>query len=105
MEKIILISVLTTLGVVSVLYSIVVMFSRLKTKVDVQMYEQNIMDIYSNMDTKHNEIYNKIKENRRDVEEHITYVRTDYQDQINELRRVIDSRCDKLYSQIDNINK
>lgn len=105
MEKIILISVLTTLGVVSVLYSIVVMFSRLKTKVDVQMYEQNIMDIYSNMDTKHNEIYNKIKKNRRDVEEHITYVRTDYQDQINELRRVIDSRCDKLYSQIDNINK
>lgn len=105
MEKIILMSVLTTLGVVSVLYSIVVMFSRLKTKVDVQMYEQNIMDIYSNMDTKHNEIYNKIKENRRDVEEHITYVRTDYQDQINELRRVIDSRCDKLYSQIDNINK
>ena len=98
-------SVLTTLGVVSVLYSIVVMFSRLKTKVDVQMYEQNIMDIYSNMDTKHNEIYNKIKENRRDVEEHISYVRTDYQDQINELRRVIDSRCDKLYSQIDNINK
>jgi cell division protein FtsX len=105
MEKIILMSVLTTLGVVSVLYSIVVMFSRLKTKVDVQMYEQNIMDIYSNVDTKHNEIYNKIKENRRDVEEHITYVRTDYQDQINELRRVIDSRCDKLYSQIDNINK
>jgi hypothetical protein len=48
MEKIILMSVLTTLGVVSVLYSIVVMFSRLKTKVDVQMYEQNIMDIYSN---------------------------------------------------------
>lgn len=105
MEKIILMSVLTTLGVVSVLYSIVVMFSRLKTKVDVQMYEQNIMDIYSNMDTKHNEIYNKIKENRRDVEEHITYVRTDYQDQINELRRVIDSRCDKLYSQIESINK
>lgn len=105
MEKIILMSVLTTLGVVSVLYSIVVMFSRLKTKVDVQMYEQNIMDIYSNMDTKHNEIYNKIKENRRDVEEHITYVRTDYQDQINELRRVIDSRCDKLYAQIENSNK
>ena len=105
MEKIILISVLTTLGVVSVLYSIVVMFNRLKTKVDVQMYEQNIMDIYSNMDTKHNEIYNKIKENRRDVEEHITYVRTDYQDQINELMRVIDSRCDKLYSQIESINK
>jgi len=105
MEKIILMSVLTTLGVVSVLYSIVVMFSRLKTKVDVQMYEQNIMDTYSNMDIKHNEIYNKIKENRREVEEHITYVRTDYQDQINELRRVIDSRCDKLYSQIENINK
>ena len=105
MEKIILMSVLTTLGVVSMLYSIVVMFNRLKTKVDVQMYEQNIMDIYSNMDTKHNEIYNKIKENRRDVEEHITYVRTDYQDQINELMRVIDSRCDKLYSQIESINK
>ena len=98
-------SVLTTLGVVSVLYSIVVMFNRLKRKVDVQMYEQNIADIYSNMDINRNKIYNKIKENRREVEEHITYVRTDYQDQVNELRRVIDSRCDKLYSQIENSNK
>jgi len=105
MEKIILMSVLTTLGVVSVLYSIVVMFNRLKRKVDVQMYEQNIADIYSNMDINRNKIYNKIKENRREVEEHITYVRTDYQDQVNELRRVIDSRCDKLYSQIENSNK
>jgi len=105
MEKIILMSVLTTLGVVLVLYSIVVMFNRLKRKVDVQMYEQNIADIYSNMDINRNKIYNKIKENRREVEEHITYVRTDYQDQVNELRRVIDSRCDKLYSQIENSNK
>ena len=105
MEKIILMSVLTTLGVVSVLYSIVVMFSRLKTKVDVQMYEQNIMDIYSNMDTKHNEIINQIDKSRRDFDDQLIHTRTHYQDQINELRRVIDSRCDKLYSQIDNINK
>ena len=54
MEKIILISVLTTLGVVSVLYSIVVMFNRLKTKVDVQMYEQNQNDIYMNLDRTNN---------------------------------------------------
>jgi len=105
MEKIILISVLTTLGVVSVLYSIVVMFNRLKTKVDVQMYEQNQNDIYINLDRTNNEIIKQDKENRRDIEEQIKYTRTDYQDQINELRRVIDSRCDKLYSQIENINK
>jgi len=105
MEKIILISVLTTLGVVSVLYSIVVMFNRLKTKVDVQMYEQNQNDIYINLDRTNNEIIKQNKENRRDIEEQIKYTRTDYQDQINELRRVIDSRCDKLYSQIENINK
>ena len=105
MEKIILISVLTTLGVVSVLYSIVVMFNRLKTKVDVQMYEQNQNDIYMNLDRTNNEIIKQNKENRRDIEEQIQYTRTDYQDQINELRRVIDSRCDKLYSQIENINK
>jgi len=105
MEKIILISVLTTLGVVSVLYSIVVMFNRLKTKVDVQMYEQNQNDIYMNLDRTNNEIIKQNKENRRDIEEQIKYTRTDYQDQINELRRVIDSRCDKLYSQIENINK
>ena len=105
MEKIILISVLTTLGVVSVLYSIVVMFNRLKTKVDVQMYEQNQNDIYINLDRTNNEIIKQNKENRRDIEEQIQYTRTDYQDQINELRRVIDSRCDKLYSQIENINK
>lgn len=105
MEKIILISVLTTLGVVSVLYSIVVMFNRLKTKVDVQMYEQNQNDIYMNLDRTNNEIIKQNKENRRDIEEQIQYTRTDYQDQINELRRVLDSRCDKLYSQIENINK
>ena len=105
MEKIILISVLTTLGVVSVLYSIVVMFNRLKTKVDVQMYEQNQNDIYMNLDRTNNEIIKQNKENLRDIEEQIQYTRTDYQHQINELRRVIDSRCDKLYSQIENINK
>lgn len=105
MEKIILISVLTTLGVVSVLYSIVVMFNRLKTKVDVQMYEQNQNDIYMNLDRTNIEIIKQNKENRRDIEEQIQYTRTDYQDQINELRRVIDSRCDKLYSQIESINK
>ena len=105
MEKIILMSVLTTLGVVSMLYSIVVMFNRLKTKVDIQMYGQNQNDIYMQIDRTNNEIINQIDKSRRDFEDQLIYTRTDYQDQINELRRVIDSRCDKLYTQIENSNK
>ena len=47
MEMIIMVSVLSTLGVVALFTSIVVMFRKLKSKVDVVTYEKEINDIYN----------------------------------------------------------
>ena len=47
MEMIIMVSVLSTLGVVALFTSIVVMFRKLKSKVDVVTYEKEISNIYN----------------------------------------------------------
>ncbi len=52
MEMIIMVSVLSTLGVVALFTSIVVMFRRLKSKVDVVTYEKETNDIYKSTDMK-----------------------------------------------------
>ena len=44
---IIMVSVLSTLGVVALFTSIVVMFRKLKSKVDVVTYEKETNDIYN----------------------------------------------------------
>ena len=104
METIILVSVLSTIGVVAVLLSVAVAFIRLKSKVDVNDMEKQINSIYLYMD-----------ELRRENKKHIDAVHHKQEFDNNNLHsiietsrdnlyRFIDSRCDKLESKIKLLN-
>jgi flagellar basal body-associated protein FliL len=79
MEIIILVSVLTTLGVVAIVGAIVVMFKKLNNKVDVDEFR----NIYQELESVNN---NQSLEN-------------------SNIYSTIDSRCDKLYDYIANLAK
>jgi len=79
----ILISVASTLGVVAIVTAIVVAFFKLKNKVD-----------YTDLDSLTNEMNQRFDDLYRTTND------TDL-----ETRRVIDSRCDKLDTKIQNLNK
>ena len=138
METIILVSVLSTLGVVAIALAFVVAFKKLNGKVDVRDAEtiyQNIEEVSNNLDNRLNESEQNVHQiidglsnelnlqleegNRnldgviRGLEENFSkdfesvYRTVDsneqaHQQNIDEVHRTIDSRCDKLY---DSINK
>ena len=61
METIILVSVLTTIGVVAVLLSVAVAFIKLRSKVDANEMENQIRAIYHRMDDLQ-------RENRKEID-------------------------------------
>tara|TARA_Y100000034_G_scaffold116477_1_gene154851 strand:- start:500 stop:748 length:249 start_codon:yes stop_codon:yes gene_type:complete len=75
MEIIILVSVLSTLGVVAIVGAIVVAFKKLNNKVDVINHDIDTQNLYKSIDNIHNDIGNEI----------------------SNIYSTIDSRCDKLY--------
>lgn len=90
METIIIISVLSTLGVVALVTAIVVMFTKLNKKVDIKYLTDQLNDIRDSMrktielvDQKESEIYNAIQR----------------------AESLIDSRCDKLHNEIKSLIK
>ena len=83
METVILVSVLATLGVVAIVVAIVVVFKRLANKVDVD--KQNNYDIEF-----------------MDINRRVDGVEQNIGNELNEVHRTIDSRCDKLYDLITN---
>ena len=106
METVILVSVLSTLGVVATLIYIVVTFIKLNNKVD---------DLEKNTHNEFGRVYDYIKEEiRNDSRNHnssieslsnninndFDRIRRDNNDQIQEIYRFVDSRCDKLDSKI-----
>ncbi len=82
-QLIIIVSVLSTLGVVTLVSAIVVAFFKLKSKVDVQRMETEVDNIYKIID-----------ESRSNLEEGF-----------NRCHKEIDSRCDKLYDKIEQVKK
>jgi peptidoglycan hydrolase CwlO-like protein len=82
-QLIIIVSVLSTLGVVALVSAIVVAFFKLRRKVDVQY-----------MNTEVENIYKMVGESQSDLQECIDQCHKD-----------IDSRCDKLYSKIEQVEK
>jgi hypothetical protein len=100
METIILVSVLSTIGVVAVLLSVAVAFIKLRSKVDVNEMENQIRSIYEEIgiDKRENErqfnnIYNDMRFNSDNIHRLVDQVRAD-------LYKHIDSRCDKLDAKI-----
>lgn len=110
MEKIILISVLSTLGVVALVSSIVVAFMRLGKKVDVQKFETESNHLYECVRNLGDEVHNRINEEvnkiNRDREEEWHHVDKRFNQvyaSLEKLESNLDSRADKLYSLIKEI--
>lgn len=104
METVILVSVLSTIGVVAVLLSVAVSFIKLKSKVDVNEMEKKINNIYLYIEElkRENEkqiesIYHKQEFDNNNTHSIIETTR-------DNLYRFIDSRCDKLESKIKSLN-
>lgn len=118
MEKIILITVLATLGIVALVTAIVVMFNKLRNKVDVNNFEEKNKDFYLEMvkrndslekelsDTHQRISYESDELNRRvdkstqEIFRALDELERNTQHNLDEIRRFIDSRCDKLDSKI-----
>ena len=90
MELVILISVLATLGVVAVVVAIVVAFNKLNSKVDGHDLDR---------------VYVSLHEISQDIDRRVGELEQVIGQDVNEVYRTIDSRCDKLYDLITNKTK
>jgi len=118
-----MVSVLSTLGVVAIFTSIVVMFRRLKTKVDVIQNEKEIDNIYNQMSENFGYTEKMIESSIRDVNDNLKDVHRSLIEDDENIRReleslvkvfhkddkeivsLVDSRCDKLDRKIMDINE
>ena len=100
METIIIVSVLSTLGVVAILTSIVVAFMKLKNKVDVNNFERMVEDIHQRINENVRYTDDRFDKLITQIYDSINFNDNTYQNEFNEIRRLVDSRCDKLDSKI-----
>ena len=112
METVILTSVLATLGVVIIIGLIVVAFVKLKSKVDSIDYESHISDIHRRVDelsqSNNKDLGSAVDHLHRTLEDNERNLREQFQEvqhNIDESYRFTDSRCDKLYAEMHNLNK
>ena len=114
MEMIVIVSVLSTLGVVAMLTAIVVAFNKLKGKVDVKTFDTAIISAFNEIDEVKKEngrsndiIVRDLNDNLRDVHQILNTDNTELRDgiykELIDIRRFIDSRCDKLDSKIQTL--
>jgi site-specific DNA-adenine methylase len=92
----IIVSVLSTLGAVALVTAIVVAFIKLTNKVDVNNFDREIENIY-------NEVNNKVEELNRDMYNHVNKIYSSTNEEHDDIRRFIDSRCDKLDTKIKDL--
>jgi peptidoglycan hydrolase CwlO-like protein len=85
METVILVSVLSTLGIVAIAVAFVVMFKKLNNKVDVGDNEN---------------IYREIENINMDINSRLNDLDNNHGNEVSQIYSTIDSRCDKLYDLI-----
>jgi len=111
MELTIIVSVLATLGVVAMVMAIAVMFNRLEGKVDVNDFKELTNTIFNEIEANLREQNdNNVKLNRdfndtlREVHQILDKadeeIKNDVYSELTDIRRFIDSRCDKLDNKI-----
>ena len=104
------VSVLSTLLVVGIVLSVVIVFNKLKDKVDVRVFE----NIHNENKKEVDLIYNEISSLKGDFDSKINEVETSLWNAIennygkterefDEIRRMIDSRMDRLYDKIHSL--
>ncbi len=106
------VSVLSTLLVVGIVLGIVIVVNKLKGKVDVEKFKMREYDnnreierIYHEISAINDDINKKSEQVERSLwgEFEMNTERT--QREFDEIRRMIDSRCDKLYDKISRIEE
>ena len=108
MEVVIAVSVLSTLGLVAIVLGIVVAFRKLKSKVDVndhhnaidglyQRYNEIIKNLERIVEENHSSVYREIQEVHTTIDKNVEFIS-------NNILSVIDSRCDKLNSNLKDVN-
>ena len=104
------VSVLSTLLVVGIVLAVVIVFNKFKGKVDVEKYkmyqydnQKEIERIYNEISSIENDINKKSHEVERSLwgEYEMNSERTERE--FDEIRRMIDSRTDKLYDKIHSL--
>ena len=104
------VSVLSTLLVVGIVLAVVIVFNKLKGKVDVESFKMNEYDnqreierIYNEISSIEEDINKKSHEVERALwgEYEMNSERTERE--FDEIRRMIDSRTDKLYDKIHSL--
>ena len=114
MELTIIVSVLATLGVVAMVMAIAVMFNRLKGKVDVNDFRELTNTIFNEIETnlreqnENNEKLNRdfndtLREVHQILDKADEEIKNDVYRELTDIRRFIDSRCDKLDSKIQTL--
>jgi len=101
METIIIVSVLATLGVVALVSTIVVALIKLSKKVDVTENNQQHDEIYREVAQRDEEIRRLIIEVNNNIASQLDNVYREIED----TKKFIDSRCDKLDSKITSTKK
>ena len=114
MELTIIVSVLATLGVVAMVMAIAVMFNRLKGKVDVNDFRELTNTIFNEIETNlreqndNNEKLNRdfndtLREVHQILDKADEEIKNDVYRELTDIRRFIDSRCEKLDSKIQTL--
>ena len=114
MELTIIVSVLATLGVVAMVMAIAVMFNRLKGKVDVNDFRELTNTIFNEIETNLREQNDNNAKLNRDFNDTLREVhqildkadeeiKNNVYRELTDIRRFIDSRCDKLDSKIQTL--
>ena len=101
METIIIVSVLATLGVVALVSTIVVTLIKLSKKVDVTENNQQHDEIYREVAQRDEQIRRLIIEVNNNIASQLDNVYREIED----TKKFIDSRCDKLDSKITSTKK
>ena len=100
METVIIVSVLSTLCAVALVGSIVVAYRKLTSKVGVDELNEYRREV----DERLSGISNRIDEDVRNIYQHIGSEIDVSSRNIDEVRKMIDSRCDKLHSLIAGVS-
>jgi hypothetical protein len=95
METIIIMTVLSTLGAVALVTSIVVAFIKLRKKVDVNDYGQELDNLYNEVNTKFDDTHQTLGHEIENVNKKFDEIHQILGNEIDEVKRFIDSRCDK----------
>lgn len=104
------VSVLSTLLVVGIVLSVVIVFNKLKGKVDARVFEsiqnenkKEVDLIYNEISSLEEDFNNKTNEVERSLWDTIDKHYGKTEREFDEIRRMIDSRMDRLYDKIQSL--